>query len=134
MYDKNRKRNISPIQLHSKQQRAALQMCERTRTGVSMRNFPQWLTELTDEDLHFIRRFVLASGSLKEVAKIYGVTYPTVRSRLDRVISQILSADEKKEEAYISLIKKMVLEEKLEFDAAAILIQEYRKEKENDEQ
>ncbi|MCI9095655.1 MAG: DUF2089 domain-containing protein [Lachnospiraceae bacterium] len=109
-------------------------MCERTRTGVSMRIFPQWLTELTDEDLQFIRRFVLASGSLKEVAKIYGVTYPTVRSRLDRVISQILSSDEKKEEAYISLIKKMVLEEKLEFDAAAILIQEYRKEKENDEQ
>ena len=99
-----------------------------------MRLFPQWLTELTDEDLQFIRRFVLASGSLKEVAKIYGVTYPTVRSRLDRVISQILSSDEKKEEAYISLIKKMVLEEKLEFDAAAILIQEYRKEKENDEQ
>ncbi len=99
-----------------------------------MRIFPQWLTELTDEDLQFIRRFVLASGSLKEVAKIYGVTYPTVRSRLDRVISQILSSDEKKEEAYISLIKKMVLEEKLEFDAAAILIQEYRKEKENDEQ
>ena len=99
-----------------------------------MRIFPQWLTELTDEDLQFIRRFVLASGSLKEVAKIYGVTYPTVRSRLDRVISQILSSDEKKEEAYISLIKKMVLEEKLEFDAAAILILEYRKEKENDEQ
>ena len=99
-----------------------------------MRIFPQWLTELTDEDLQFIRRFVLASGSLKEMAKIYGVTYPTVRSRLDRVISQILSSDEKKEEAYISLIKKMVLEEKLEFDAAAILIQEYRKEKENDEQ
>ena len=99
-----------------------------------MRIFPQWLTELTDEDLQFIRRFVLASGSLKEVAKIYGVTYPTVRSRLDRVISQILSSYEKKEEAYISLIKKMVLEEKLEFDAAAILIQEYRKEKENDEQ
>lgn len=127
-------KNIFPIQLHSKQRRAALQMCETTRTGVSMRIFPQWLTELTDEDLQFIRRFVLASGSLKEVAKIYGVTYPTVRSRLDRVISQILSADEKKEEAYISLIKKMVLEEKLEFDAAAILIQEYRKEKENDEQ
>ena len=127
-------KNIFPIQSHSKQRRAALQMCERTRTGVSMRIFPQWLTELTDEDLQFIRRFVLASGSLKEVAKIYGVTYPTVRSRLDRVISQILSADEKKEEAYISLIKKMVLEEKLEFDAAAILIQEYRKEKENDEQ
>ena len=33
-----------------------------------------------------------------------------------------------------ALIEPMSLEEKLEFDAAAILIQEYRKEKENDEQ
>ena len=67
------------------------------------------------------------------MAKIYGVTYPTVRSRLDRVIEQILSSDEKKEDAYISLIKKMVLDEKLEFDAAAVLIQEYRKEKEKND-
>lgn len=98
-----------------------------------MKNIPQWITELSEEDLNFIKRFVLSSGSLKEMAKIYGVTYPTVRSRLDRVIEQILSSDEKKEDAYISLIKKMVLDEKLEFDAAAVLIQEYRKEKEKDD-
>lgn len=98
-----------------------------------MKNIPQWITELSEEDLNFIKRFVLSSGSLKEIAKIYGVTYPTVRSRLDRVIEQILSSDEKKEDAYISLIKKMVLDEKLEFDAATVLIQEYRKEKEKDD-
>lgn len=98
-----------------------------------MKNIPQWITELSEEDLNFIKRFVLSSGSLKEMAKIYGVTYPTVRSRLDRVIEQILSSDEKKEDAYISLIKKMVLDEKLEFDAATVLIQEYRKEKEKDD-
>lgn len=98
-----------------------------------MKNIPQWITELSEEDLNFIKRFVLSSGSLKEMAKIYGVTYPTVRSRLDKVIEQILSSDEKKEDAYISLIKKMVLDEKLEFDAATVLIQEYRKEKEKDD-
>ena len=98
-----------------------------------MKNIPQWITELSEEDLNFIKRFVLSSGSLKEMANIYGVTYPTVRSRLDRVIKHILSSDEKKEDAYISLIKKMVLDEKLEFDAAAVLIQEYRKEKEKDD-
>ena len=76
-----------------------------------MKNIPQWITELSEEDLNFVKRFVLSSGSLKEMAKIYGVTYPTVRSRLDRVIKQILSSDEKKEDAYISLIKKMVLDE-----------------------
>lgn len=97
----------------------------------NMNGIPKWIAELPEEDLNFIKRFVLSSGSLKEMAGIYGVTYPTVRSRLDRVIKRIMSSDEKEEEAYISLIKKMVLEEKLEFDAAAILIREYRKEKQN---
>lgn len=95
-----------------------------------MNNIPKWIAELEEEDLNFIRRFVLSSGSLKEMAGIYGVTYPTVRARLDRVIKRIISADEKEEDTYINLIKKMVLDEKLEFDAATVLIREYRKEKE----
>ena len=42
---------------------------------------PEWLASLDEEDVSFIKKFVLASGSLKEVAGIYGVTYPTVRLR-----------------------------------------------------
>lgn len=48
-----------------------------------------WTDDLSDEDLAFIRRFVLASGSLKEMAEIYGISYPTVRLRLDRLIEKI---------------------------------------------
>ena len=48
-----------------------------------------WIEGLSDEDLAFIRRFVLASGSLKEMAEIYGISYPTVRLRLDRLIEKI---------------------------------------------
>lgn len=98
-----------------------------------MYTIPQWITMLTEEDLNFIKRFVVCSGSLKEMARIYEVTYPTVRSRLNRIIEKITSVDSKKEDAYISLIKKMVLDEKLEFDAAMILIKEYRKERNIDE-
>lgn len=47
---------------------------------------PEWMAGLEEEDVAFVRRFVLASGSLKEVAGGYGVTYPTVRLRLDRLI------------------------------------------------
>ena len=50
-----------------------------------MKIMPSWLEELEDEDLTFIRNFVLSSGSLKEMASQYGVTYPTVRLRLDRL-------------------------------------------------
>lgn len=49
----------------------------------------KWTEYLTDEDQAFVRRFVLASGSLKELARVYGVSYPTVRLRLDKLIQKI---------------------------------------------
>lgn len=58
-----------------------------------MMNLPQWLAMLDDEDLAFIRRLVLASGSLKAVAQEYGISYPTVRLRLDRLIAKIRAAE-----------------------------------------
>ena len=50
---------------------------------------PKWIENMDDEDIAFIRRFIQASGSLKELASIYGVSYPTVRLRLDRLIERI---------------------------------------------
>ena len=35
---------------------------------------PIWMSELEEEDTVFIKKFILASGSLKEVAAQYGVT------------------------------------------------------------
>ena len=52
--------------------------------GSDMDIMPEWMADLDEEDAAFIKRFLLASGSLKEVAGQYGVTYPTVRLRLDR--------------------------------------------------
>ena len=52
-----------------------------------------WLENLSDEDVSFIKRFVLASGSLKDLAKAYGISYPTVRLRLDRLIEKIKVLD-----------------------------------------
>src|SRR5436309_14705227 len=49
----------------------------------------QWIDLLEDEDLAFLKRFVLASGSLKALAEAYGISYPTVRLRLDRLIAKI---------------------------------------------
>ncbi|WP_294561328.1 DUF2089 family protein [uncultured Traorella sp.] len=89
----------------------------------------EWIEALEDEDLTFIKNFVLASGSLKEIAEIYGVTYPTVRLRLDRLIQKIKISSENREEPYITLIKKMALDDRIGYEEAKILIQEYRKEK-----
>lgn len=93
---------------------------------------PEWMADLDEEDVVFIRRFLLASGSLKEVAGEYGVSYPTVRLRLDRLIQKIRLSDDRAADPYVSLIKRLAVNDKVDFDAAKLLISEYRKTKEAD--
>ena len=94
-----------------------------------MENIPIWLADLEDEDAAFIKKFVLASGSLKEVAALYGVSYPTVRLRLDRLIQKIKISETAEADPYVSLVKRLAGDDKLDFDTAKILIGEYRKTK-----
>ena len=91
---------------------------------------PEWMAELEEEDVAFIRPFLLASGSLKEVAGEYGVSYPTVRLRLDRLIQKVRLAEDRAADPYVALIKRLAVNEKIDFDAAKLLISEYRKTKE----
>ena len=95
-----------------------------------MTHIPNWLADLDDEDLSFVKKFILASGSLKEIAGLYGVSYPTVRLRLDRLIQKIKLTERAEEDPYVSLVKRLAVDDKLDFDTAKILITEYRKTKE----
>ncbi|MCD8354352.1 MAG: DUF2089 domain-containing protein [Clostridiales bacterium] len=90
---------------------------------------PEWMANLDEEDLAFVRRFVLASGSLKKVAAEYGVSYPTVRLRLDRLIQKIELGESGEKDPYIALVKRLAVNEKLDFDTAKLLINEYKKQK-----
>lgn len=90
---------------------------------------PEWMAQLSDEDLAFMKKFILASGSLKEVARQYGVTYPTVRLRLDRLIQKMRIGEESLKDPYIQLIKRLAVDDKLDFDTAKLLINGYKKEK-----
>ena len=47
------------------------------------------LASLPVEDQDFIQEFMKVSGSLKEMAVVLGVSYPTVRNRLDEVIGKL---------------------------------------------
>lgn len=93
---------------------------------------PEWMANLDDEDLSFIKNFIMASGSLKEIAKQYEVTYPTVRLRLDRLIQKIRISDDNANEPYISLIKRLAVNDKIDFETAKILVSEYKKMKGED--
>jgi hypothetical protein len=47
------------------------------------------LARLPAEDREFVELFVRSSGSLKAVASKLGISYPTVRARLDRIIRSL---------------------------------------------
>ena len=95
-----------------------------------MAAMPVWMSELDDQDLTFIKKFILASGSLKEVAAVYGVSYPTVRLRLDRLIQKIRLTETAEADPYVSLVKRLAVDDKLDFDTAKLLIEAYRGTKE----
>ena len=88
---------------------------------------PEWMVNFEDEDVVFIKKFLQASGSLKEIAQQYNVTYPTVRLRLDKLIQKIQISEDISNEPYVALIKRLALSDKIDFDTAKILIAEYKK-------
>lgn len=51
--------------------------------------FTPRLYRLPREDQHFIELFILSSGSLKKMTELLELSYPTVRSRLDRLIENL---------------------------------------------
>ncbi len=57
---------------------------------------PPWLEALDEDDLQFLKRFVLGSGSLKALCDEYSVSYPTLRARLDRLIAKVQAAEDPK--------------------------------------
>ncbi len=47
------------------------------------------LASLCPDDQYFVVEFVKSSGSLKEMASHFGLSYPSVRNRLDELIKKI---------------------------------------------
>ena len=63
--------------------------CCRCRVAIEAKFPATRLGQLSSEHQRFIEMFVLASGSLKEIASQTNVSYPTVRARLDRIIDEL---------------------------------------------
>jgi len=99
--------------------------------GPWMETIPAWMAELEEPDMSFVKKFILASGSLKEVAAQYGVSYPTVRLRLDRLIQKIRLSDRAEADPYVALVKRLAVDDKLDFETAKLLIAAYRETRHN---
>ena len=53
------------------------------------------LAGLDTEDQSFVISLLKSSGSLKEMARLYGISYPTMRNRLDALIEKVKSMEAK---------------------------------------
>ena len=80
-----------PIRCPSCEQRMEVKRLSCAHCGTEVEGaypLPQ-LAALSAEDQGFVCDFVKASGSLKEMAVLMQVSYPTVRNRLDDVIAKL---------------------------------------------
>ena len=90
----------------------------------------EWVDILDEEDLGFLKRFVLLSGSLKDLAQAYNVSYPTVRLRLDRLIQKInISENHKKQDRFEILLRAQFADGKLDGSAFKKLLSAYQQQK-----
>jgi len=86
-------------------------------TGFDIRAHP--LARLPEEDLNLIVELVLQSGSLKALAESYGVSYPTIRNRLDAVIERLkLAVSGKKPDPINDLLASLVERQQLSITGA----------------
>jgi hypothetical protein len=66
---------------------------ERVRLGsgvvVEGQFEPPQLAQLSADDQVFVAAFVRSHGSIKEMERIFGVSYPTIKSRLNRIAERL---------------------------------------------
>jgi hypothetical protein len=63
--------------------------CGHCQTSISGNYSLPVLLQLTEEEQQFVLNFFLSSGSLKEMASQMGISYPTVRNKLDDMIEKV---------------------------------------------
>jgi len=77
------------------------------------------LSQLTPEQLHFVEVFIRCEGKINRVQEELGLSYPTVRSRLEDVIRALgyevggerEAADERRQEILERLARKEITSE-----------------------
>jgi hypothetical protein len=62
-----------------------------TDTGIALEGSfePPPLARLTSEDQLFVTAFVRSHGSIKEMESLFGISYPTVKNRLNAISAQL---------------------------------------------
>lgn len=68
-------------------------VCEQCQTHIEGEYDLAPLARLSADEQTFILEFIKSSGSLKEMARLLRLSYPTVRNRLDEIIERVKLAE-----------------------------------------
>lgn len=92
-----------------------------------MEKRPQWISDFTEEELKFVKDFILTSGSIKDLAGIYSVSYPTIRKKIDKLIQKVRISERKENDSIVQLMSKLEKEGKINQEIAQQVVSEYSK-------
>src|SRR6185436_12767364 len=81
----------------------------RLTSGVAIegRFEPPQLAQLSLEDQVFVTAFVRCHGSIKEMERIFGVSYPTIKSRLNRIGQSLDFVDTNPKPSSVDVIERL---------------------------
>lgn len=78
--------------------------CSHCQTKLEGSFTPCKFCQLPNEQLEFVETFIKCRGNIKDVEKELGISYPTVRNRLEAVIQALgyasVKIDDSKEDEY----------------------------------
>ena len=82
---------------------------------------PPQLARLPAEDQVFIAAFLRSHGSIKEMEQVFGVSYPTIKARLNRIASSLEFVETSPAPARAEVLDRLALGEITAEEAIAAL-------------
>ncbi len=88
--------------------------CRKCSTSIEGSFEPCEFCSLPEDDLNFLKIFIKCRGSIKDVEKEMGISYPTVRGKLDTLIKSLGLEASSKETERENTEKKAIRDEILD--------------------
>jgi len=89
--------------------------CPKCSTSIEGDFHPCEFCRLPEDDLEFVKVFIKCRGNIKDVEKELGISYPTVRGKLDNVIKglgfEVTTKDTLKDKELKEATKSEILEQ-----------------------
>ena len=103
--------------------------CPACNTKLDGSFVPCKFCRLPEEQLLFVETFIKCRGSIKDVEKELGISYPTVKNRLDSVISSLgYNQTQNSDEDYNTQILTALENGEIESEEAIKLLKNHKKE------